>query len=69
MLNFDWLDNVSLEGARLFLIMAFMIALVFGMLTRKEYIFKGAKNFKKWRDFRIWIIILVVVQVILYSYF
>ena len=69
MLNFDWLDEVSLSGARFLLILVFLVSQVLALLVRKAYIFIGAKNQHAWRDFRYWIIILIFVQILLYSYF
>jgi heme A synthase len=69
MFNFDWLNDVSLSGARILLILAFLSSLIFALLMKKSYIFKDAKNQRRWRDFRYWILILVIVQILLYSYF
>ena len=69
MLNFDWCNNVPEIWARIFIITAFVIPFVFALTMKKAYIFKGAKDNRKWRDLKYWVLILVVIQVLIYVYF
>ena len=69
MLNFDWANNVSGLWARIFIITAFFIPFIFALTMKKEYILKGAPDRKRWRDLKIWVLILVIIQTIIYAYF
>ncbi len=69
MLNFDWLADVPLSWARLFVILAFIAPLVFTLLLKKEYIFLGAPDRRPWRNLKYWTLFLVAVQVAIYVYF
>ena len=53
----------------LFIIAAFFIPLVFVFTMKKAYILKGAKDKKRWRDLRFWILFLVLFQTLIYIYF
>ena len=39
---------------------------IWAILRPKKYIFIGAPNQAKWRDLRIWTVILVVIQIAVY---
>jgi hypothetical protein len=69
MLNFDWCNNVPEVWARIFIIAAFFIPLVFAFTMKKAYILKGAKDKKRWRDLRFWVLFLVLTQTLIYVYF
>jgi hypothetical protein len=36
---------------------------------KKAYILKGAKDIKRWRDLRFWVLFLVLFQTLIYIYF
>jgi hypothetical protein len=69
MLNFNWANNVSEVWARIFIIAAFFIPFIFALTMKKEYIFKGASDKKRWRDLKLWVLILVIIQTLIYAYF
>jgi hypothetical protein len=69
MLNFNWANHVPEVWARVFIITAFFIPFVFALTMKKEYIMKGAGDKKKWRDLKLWILILVDFQTLIYAYF
>lgn len=69
MLNFDGLSDVSLLWAKVIVMSSFVIALIFALTFSKTYIFQGARDKKPWRNFKYWIIILVLVQLALYTAF
>ena len=69
MLNFEWCANISMGWARFLVIMAFIVPLIFALTLRKNYIFAGAPDQKKWRNLKWWVFVLVVIQVGIYLYF
>ena len=69
MLNFNWANHVSETWARVFIITAFFIPFIFALTMKKQYIFRGAPDRKRWRDLKLWILILVIIQTIIYAYF
>jgi hypothetical protein len=36
---------------------------------KKDYILKGSSDKKRWRDLKLWILILVIIQTLIYAYF
>lgn len=69
MLNFDWLGGIDLSVAKLLIISAFLAALIFSLFLKKEYLYKGAPDLKPWRNLKIWILILTVFMISIYSFF
>lgn len=69
MLNFNWAAGIGDFGARVLIIAAFIVPLVFALSMKKAYIMKGSSDKKRWRDLRIWILMLVVIQSLIYAYF
>jgi hypothetical protein len=69
MLNFNWAVNVPEVWARVLIIMAFFIPFIFALTMKKAYILKGAPDRKRWRDLKLWVLILVFIQTIIYAYF
>lgn len=69
MLNFDGLNELSLFWAKIIVMSSFVIALIFAFTFSRDYIFHGARDQKSWRNFKYWILIVVVVQLILYTVF
>lgn len=66
MLNFDWLAHLSVETARIIVLLAFLVPLIFAFILPKAYIYLGAQDQKKWRNLKWWILGLVIIQVIIY---
>lgn len=69
MLNFNFFSDLSEGWARFLVIMAFIIPLVGALLMPKKYIYQGATDQKPWRNLKVWVFIIVVVQVAIYLYF
>ncbi len=69
MLNFNWLTDVSLTAAHIIILLAFIIPLIFALVLPRAYIYLGAKDQKKWRNLKWWIVILVAIQVLVYVNF
>jgi hypothetical protein len=69
MLNFNWANHVSELWARIFIITAFFIPFIFSLTMKKDYILKGSIDKKRWRDLKLWVLILVIIQTLIYAYF
>ena len=69
MFNFDWCSNIPLTWAKILVIMAFIIPLVFAFTLKHKYIYQGAQDEKPWRNLKIWVLLLVVTMVGIYLYF
>ena len=66
MLNFDWLVDLPIGIARIILMFAFLVPLVFAFILPRAYVYLGAKNQKKWRNLKWWILGLVLIQIAIY---
>jgi len=69
MLNFNWASHVSELWARIFIITAFFIPFIFALTMKKAYILRGSDDKKRWRDLKLWVLILVIIQTLIYAYF
>jgi len=69
MLNFNWCNNVPEVWARVFIILAFFIPFIFALTMKKDYILMGASDKRRWRDLKLWVLLLVIVQTLIYAYF
>ncbi|MBU0473721.1 MAG: hypothetical protein KKF62_06115 [Bacteroidetes bacterium] len=69
MFNFDWLSGIDLSVAKTFILCAFLAPLIFSLFLKKEYIYQGAVDVKPWRNLKIWIMILTIFMIGIYSYF
>ena len=69
MLNFNFLQDLSEGWARFLVIMAFIIPMIFAFTLPKKYIYQGARDQKIWRNLKIWVFVIVAVQVAIYLYF
>ncbi len=69
MLNFNWLNSVSVGWAKFFVLMAFIAPLVFALSLKKSYIYHGAADHAWWRNLKLWVLFIVGVQLVIYLYF
>lgn len=69
MFNFNWIADLSENWARFLVIMAFILPMIFAMTLSKKYIYQGAPDQKSWRNLKIWVFVIVAVQVAIYIYF
>lgn len=69
MFNFDWCSNLSEGWARFLVILAFILPLIFAFTMRRQYIYRGARDQKIWRNLKLWVFLLVAIQVFIYLYF
>ncbi len=69
MLNFNWLADLPMDWARLFVILSFVFSAVFALSLKKEYIYRGAENRKVWRNLKLWVLLISAAQIAIYLYF
>lgn len=69
MLNFNWLNGIPMSIAKFCVLLAFIAPLIFALILPKDYLYQGAADQKKWRNFKYWILLLVAIQVVVYCYF
>lgn len=69
MFNFNWLHGISIAWGRFLIIVAFIVPLVFAFTMKRKYIYQGAKDNAWWRNLKIWVLVIVAVQIAIYLYF
>ena len=69
MLNFNWLNGISIGFAKAIVSFTFVIPLIFALIMKKSYIYAGAANMKIWRNLKFWIILLCAIVISVYQYF
>lgn len=69
MLNFNWLLDIPMNVVKYIVLLAFIVPLVFALILPRQYIYLGAKDQKKWRNLKWWILALVLIQAGIYLTF
>lgn len=69
MLNFDWISHIDIAQAKLIVLLTFIIPFAFALTLKKSYIYAGAKDQRLWRNLKIWVAILSILMIIVYSSF
>ncbi|MBN1465011.1 hypothetical protein JXA02_04570 [candidate division KSB1 bacterium] len=69
MFNFNWLNGVSVAWGKFFTLLAFIAPMIFALTMKKRYIYQGAPDGARWRNLKIWVLAIVVIQVAIYLYF
>jgi len=69
MFNFDMFSDLSHGWSRFLVIIAFIIPLLFALSQSKKYIYQGAADMKPWRNLKLWVFVIVFIQVLIYIYF
>ena len=69
MFNFNWLNGVSEGWGKFLIIMAFIAPMVFAFTMKRKYIYQGASDNAWWRNLKIWVVLIVGVQIAIYLYF
>lgn len=65
-MSFDWLANVDVVWGAVVAVAAYLVLLVWAATRPRAQIYRGAPDRARWRDLRLWIVPLVLVQVVLY---
>jgi len=61
--------NVPLFWAKVIAVSTFSGGILWTWIRPKSFIFKESSDNKSWRDLRIWITIVMIIQIIVYLYF
>ena len=69
MLNFNWLADLPITAARIIVLLAFLVPLIFAFILPRTYIYLGARDQKKWRNLKWWILGLIMIQTAIYTIF
>ncbi len=69
MFNFNWIADLSEGWARFLVVMAFILPLIFALTLPRKYIYKGSQDIVLWKNLKIWVFVIVAVQVAIYIYF
>ncbi len=69
MLNFDWINGLDIHIAKMLVMLAFIIPLVFALTLKKSYIYAGAADKKIYRNLKIWVMLLSIIMLLIYSSF
>jgi hypothetical protein len=59
--------SIPLSRARLFVLALLILPLVGLLLQKRSFIFRGAPDQKRWRDLRLWAVIVLLPYVVLYA--
>ncbi|NLP12592.1 hypothetical protein GX408_19495 [bacterium] len=65
----DWLREVPLYWPKIIATLTFVGVTVWTWVRPKTFIFQGAPDQRLWRDLRIWITLIMSIQIALYLYF
>ncbi len=65
----ELLGNVPIVWAKIIATIIFVAAIIWTWFRPKSYILKSSPDKKNWRDLRIWITVIMVMQIIIYIYF
>jgi hypothetical protein len=69
MLYFEWLVGTHINLASYVMVVVFVFTALWAWTFKRDYIFEGAPSQHRWRDIRIWAVILLAVQTVLYVHF
>ena len=64
-----WLESVPLYWAKILGTIFFLCVIVWALTRPRAYIYRGAPDTKRWRDLRIWAVIILMVQIVIYLQF
>lgn len=62
----EWLANLPLYWAKIIGTVFFVCVIVWALTRPKDYIFRGAPDRRMWRDLRLWAVVILLVQIIVY---
>jgi len=68
-LEFHWLTGLSLAWATGIVVAGYVALTVYAATRSPDFLFEGAPDRKWWRDLRLWLIPVVLVQIGLYLWF
>lgn len=62
----EWLADLPLYWAKIMGTVFFVYVIIWALTRPKDYIFQGASNRRIWRDLRLWAVVILLVQIIIY---
>ena len=65
----EFLSNIPLFWAKVVAVLTFSGGILWTWIRPADFIFKDAPTQKKWRDLRIWITMVMIIQIAIYLYF
>jgi hypothetical protein len=66
LLDFRWAHGLSTSTARVFFLVFFALVTLFGVHFRREYVYRGAEDQARWRDLRLWVVVIMAIQTVIY---
>lgn len=69
MLNFNWAKDLSEMWAKIIVLMAFIAPMIFALTMKKAYIYQGAGDNAWWKNLKLWVVLIVGLQIIIYLFF
>jgi hypothetical protein len=63
------LGMIPMWGVKALVVMLFAGLVVLALRLPRDYIFTGAPDKNRWRDVRIWIVVVVILEVLVYLFF
>ena len=63
---FSFFDSIPMQGAKIFILVILAVIAVWIAALPGKYIFKGIDKPKLWQDLRIWVVLLMGVQILIY---
>jgi Mn2+/Fe2+ NRAMP family transporter len=64
-----WLASIPMSWARGTAALFFAATAIWACTLKREYVFQGAPDTKRWRDLRLWAIVVLIPYVIIYLHF
>jgi len=65
-MSFDWLAGASVAWGVGITVAIYLLLLIWTLTRPRRMVYRGAPDDKRWRDLRLWVVPLVLVQVLLY---
>lgn len=65
-LDFRWAHGLPTSTARVFFLVFFALVTLFGVHFSRAYVYQGAEDQARWRDLRIWVVVIMAIQTGIY---
>jgi hypothetical protein len=68
-LSFEWLGQVDLIWVTVIVTVGYLLLLGWSLTRRRAELCEGAPDRRPWRDLRLWIVPLILIQIALHWWF